>query len=246
MRLSTLHRRTASWAAACALLASAGTAAAQEPQPAQPTDTQPAPPPPPAAPTQPGPPDAIVVPPPEHHHDVRHEYREHEKDQKKNFWEKWEWLEKFKVSGYLQPQMLWQWYDETASPNAGKNGLPAGIGPNSTIATANGLTTNGDYFRMRRDRLKTEFEPSEGSRFVFEIDPFAAGGSVPPTTGGTTGGGSLKGTGTIARQVEAQGIIHWPGGIGVSEFAAGMFKNPVRVGGAPERRRSPVHRAKLG
>ena len=38
------------------------------------------------------------------------------------------------------------------------------------------LTTNGDYFRLRRARLKVELEPNEWSRMVFEIDPTLAGG----------------------------------------------------------------------
>ena len=54
--------------------------------------------------------------------------------------------------------------------------------------------------------------PSDGTRLVFEFDP------TPPS--GTIGSG-----GTIARQVEAQGIAHWSAFV-TTEFAAGIFRLP--------------------
>ena len=130
-----------------------------------------------------------------------------------------------KLSGYLQPQMLWQWFDsDNASPNFSNGSLPPGVGANSVIAKQDtvfntaagnsvpGLTSNGDFFRLRRARFKVELEANEWSRFVFEIDP-------------TLAGGPDNGTGTIARNVEAQGVAHW-GGDWVTTFGMGIFKIP--------------------
>ena len=75
-----------------------------------------------------------------------------------------------------------------------------------------GITTNGDYFRLRRARLKIELAPNEYSRFVMEIDPVLAGGPD-------------NATGTIARNVEAQGVMHWGGDV-VTTFGMGIFKIP--------------------
>jgi hypothetical protein len=147
--------------------------------------------------------------------------RSHEEQEK---W--WGWTKWVHMSGYLQPQLLWQWYDTAnASPN------PAGQDPNAVVAKQDtvfntclttgpcgtatgtpGLTTNGDYFRLRRARLKVELEPNEWSRMVFEIDPIPAGGPD-------------NGTGTIARNVEAQGIAHWGEDV-TTTFGMGIFKIP--------------------
>ncbi len=132
------------------------------------------------------------------------------------------WMRHVRFSGYLQPQGLWQWNNDQASPNLQNGSLPAGIGSNDTIAKQNtaygpgapGLTTNGDFFRLRRSRLKVELEPNEYSRLVMQIDPMAAGG---PTADNATG--------TIARNVEAQGIARWGGGVETT-FGAGIFKIP--------------------
>jgi len=145
----------------------------------------------------------------------RRDHEDHEK------W--WGWTKNVHFSGYSQPQLLWQWYDTAnASPN------PAGQDPNAVVAKQNtvfntsstspgastvpGLTTNGDYFRLRRTRLKTELEPNEWSRMVFEIDPIPAGGPD-------------NGTGTIARNVEAQGIARWCDDV-TTTFGMGIFKIP--------------------
>lgn len=122
------------------------------------------------------------------------------------------WLRMFKLSGYVQAQLLWQWYNTAASPN------PPGVGANDVtaepVAAFNGVstTTNGDYFRLRRARLKTEFMPADFARFVFEIDP-------------TPAGGQTSGLGTIAREIEAEGIARWTDHV-VTEFGAGLFKIP--------------------
>src|ERR1019366_1992879 len=105
----------------------------------------------------------------------RREHEDHEK------W--WGWTRQVHFSGFSQPQLLWQWYDTAnASPN------PAGQNPNAVVAKQDtvfntatgssvpGLTTNGDFFRLRRTRLKIELEPNEWSPMVFEIDPIPAGG----------------------------------------------------------------------
>jgi hypothetical protein len=122
------------------------------------------------------------------------------------------WLRRFHMSGFIQPQILIMSYNAAASPNLVNGALPAGVSANDAIAKSNGTTTNSDYFRLRRARLKTEFMPSEGTRLVFEFDPTPAGGTV-------------GGTGTIARQVEAQGIAKWNEFV-TTEFAAGIFKIP--------------------
>jgi hypothetical protein len=122
------------------------------------------------------------------------------------------WLRRFHVSGFIQPQLLIQSYNTAASPNLINGSLPAGVSANDAIAKSNGTTTNGDFFRLRRARLKTEFAPSEGTRLVFEFDP-------------TPAGGQIGGTGTIARTVEARGIAHWSDFV-TTEFAAGVFKLP--------------------
>jgi hypothetical protein len=123
-----------------------------------------------------------------------------------------EWVSKFHISGFIQPQLLVQSYNTAASPNLIAGALPPGVSPNDAIAKTNGTTTNGTFFRLRRARLKTEFMPTEGTRLVFEFDP-------------TPAGGQIGGTGTIARQVEAQGIAKWSPFV-TTEFAGGIFKLP--------------------
>jgi Phosphate-selective porin O and P len=140
--------------------------------------------------------------------------REHEDHQK---W--WGWTRWVTISGYLQPQLLWQWYDsQSASPNPAGQAINAVTAKQDTaFSTATntsvpGLTTNGDYFRLRRARLKVELMPNEYSRFVMEIDP-------------TLTGGPDNATGTIARNVEAQGIARWSDDV-VTTFGMGIFKIP--------------------
>ncbi len=122
------------------------------------------------------------------------------------------WFNKFKISGFVQPQYFFQSYNGAASPNAGAAGLPAGIGANSVIARADSNTTNANFFRLRRARLKTEFMPTEYARLVFEFDPNLLGGPGP-------------GVGTIARNVEAVGIASWTKDL-KTEFGMGIFKVP--------------------
>jgi Phosphate-selective porin O and P len=126
--------------------------------------------------------------------------------------EKLGWLSKFKIGGFVQPQLVNTWFNAAASPNVGTTGtLPAGIGANDVIAKADSTTTNAFLFRLRRARLKAEFEPTEYARAVFEIDPTLAGGAA--------------GTGTIARNVEAIGIVPWCKSV-KTEFGLGIFKVP--------------------
>jgi hypothetical protein len=134
------------------------------------------------------------------------------------------WTRMVRISGYLQPQALWQWNNVAASSNLVNGQLPAGVGSNDVIIKqptelgtgAPAISTNNDYFRIRRARLKVELEPNESSRFVMEIDPNLAGGVD-------------SATGTIARNVEAQGIAHWAGTSSdgpETVFGAGIFKIP--------------------
>jgi hypothetical protein len=129
------------------------------------------------------------------------------------------WLKKLRVSGYVQGQMLWQWFNSSASPNLVSGSLPTGIGPNDVVAkpdptTGLGVTTNGDYFRVRRARLKTELMPTDFARLVFEIDPTPAGWN-----GGVT---------TILREVEAQGIARWTHDV-QTEVCDRRLRDPLRL-----------------
>src|SRR5580658_185661 len=45
------------------------------------------------------------------------------------------WLRMLKISGYLQPQLLWQWFNASASPNATNGVLPPGVSPDEVIAS---------------------------------------------------------------------------------------------------------------
>jgi hypothetical protein len=121
-----------------------------------------------------------------------------------------QWLRKFHVSGYVQPQFVWNVFNAAASPNADLAGnLPPGVAANDVTARPDGTTTNQTFFRIRRARLKTEFLPTHYARFVFEIDPTPVGWS---------------GINTIVRQVEAVGVARLPGRI--IEFGAGIFRVP--------------------
>jgi hypothetical protein len=194
--------------------------------------TAPAQPQPPVAPAAPlMPPAPAPAPPPsdmEHEREhMRHlgevEFRLHQEEERhrraheeQEGW--WGWTRHVKISGYLQPQLLWQWFDSSASPNpAGQDSNAVTAKPNPVFGNAGTstnapITTNGDYFRLRRARLKVELEPNEYSRFVMEIDPVSAGGPA-------------GGIGTIARNVEAQGIAHWNDDV-VTTFGVGIFKIP--------------------
>ncbi len=122
------------------------------------------------------------------------------------------WLSMIKVSGYLQPQLVWSWFNAAASPNAGSSGLPNGITSNDVTAKSDGTTTNPDFFRLRRARLKLEITPVEYATAVFEIDPNLLGGKDAAT-------------GTVARNVEAIGRVPWSRDVR-TDFGMGMFKVP--------------------
>jgi hypothetical protein len=138
-----------------------------------------------------------------------------EKADKENS-EKLAWLKKFRLTGFVQPQLLWQGFNTAGSPNLVKGVLPPTATTSNVIgktdAYGNNITTNTDYFRMRRARLKTEFMPTDYARIIFEIDP-------------TPTGGPASGWGTAARNVEADGIVRWTDDI-VTDFGAGIFKLP--------------------
>lgn len=117
------------------------------------------------------------------------------------------WTDNLTLSGYVQPQLVVESYNDAASPN------PPGVGPNETTVRSNGTTTNPDFFRLRRDRLKAEYRMSDYGKFVFEIEPLTMN----------------TGTNTIARNIEAVGIAHWmkePGFDLKTDFGAGIFKVP--------------------
>lgn len=120
-----------------------------------------------------------------------------------------------RFEGFVQPQLLVQTYNSAASPNVQPNGsLPAGIGPNDTIAKADGTTTNGTFFRVRRARLRM-FHETDVARFFLQLDAIPAGGVGP-------------GVGTILRNAEATGIARWTRDIR-TEVTAGLFFTPFRA-----------------
>jgi hypothetical protein len=145
----------------------------------------------------------------------RHELREAERDRiPRDEREQLDWLRHFKVTGYVQPQLVWNGYNAAASPNNVNGQIPASASPNDSVATSNGTTTNTDFFRLRNARLRIDFAPTEGSRLTFEIDP------TPPA--GETGVPLV-----IVRTVEAVGIARFGGSLdATTEFAAGVFKVP--------------------
>jgi hypothetical protein len=128
--------------------------------------------------------------------------------------QKLSWLEHVKLSGYVQAQFISQWYNTAASPNLRAGELPPGIDANDTVARADGATTNLTLFRFRRVRPKLELYPSEYAKVVIEIDP-----------GGLVGGAVPNGTGAIARNIYAVGIVPWSKDVR-TEIAMGSFKVP--------------------
>ncbi len=122
------------------------------------------------------------------------------------------WVEWLKPYLLLQPQLVWNFYNAAASPNAQGGLLPPGIGSNDVTATPNGSTTNPDFFRLRRARLRLDFMPTEYARFVLEFEPMPRDPTIP-------------GSGTIARQIEA--IARAPVSTKLAfEVGAGSFEVP--------------------
>ncbi|HEY8079607.1 MAG TPA: hypothetical protein VIF62_36000, partial [Labilithrix sp.] len=117
------------------------------------------------------------------------------------------WLRYLKIGAYVQPQFLLQSYNANASPNQINGRLPDGISSNDVVAKADGTTTNGTMFRLRRTRLRTTFA-TDVVRLYLEIDPFPVGGVGP-------------GVGTILRDAEVTGIARWTQHIR-TEFGAGV------------------------
>jgi hypothetical protein len=91
--------------------------------------------------------------------------------------------------------------------------LPPTATANDVTAKADGTTTNGDLFRIRRARFKAIIAVTDYMKAVFEVDPFPNGGFQG------------AGTGTIARNVEAIGIAKWSNDV-QTEYGVGMFKPP--------------------
>ncbi|HEY1957686.1 MAG TPA: hypothetical protein VGH28_18830 [Polyangiaceae bacterium] len=134
---------------------------------------------------------------------------EHERHESR---EPTKWVEWLKPSLLLQPQLVWNFFNAAASPNAQSGLLPPGIGSNDVTATPSGNTTNPDFFRLRRARLKLDFVPTEYARFVMEIEPVPRDPTIP-------------GSGTIAREIEA--IARVPVSTRTSfEVGAGSFEVP--------------------
>jgi hypothetical protein len=122
-------------------------------------------------------------------------------------------LRHFKVQGYVQFQYILQDVNAAASPNLVNGQLPPGIGPNSVVAKADGTTTNTNLFRLRRTRLRTFYE-TDLLRVFIQVDVFPSGGPSAPQ-------------GTIARNAEAVGKIHWNKDV-LTEVKGGLFEVPFR------------------
>lgn len=122
------------------------------------------------------------------------------------------WVRWLRPSLLLQPQLVWHFYNAAASPNAQNGVLPPGIGGNDVTALPNGNTTNSNFLRLRRARLKLDFVPNEFSRFVLEIEPVPRDPTVP-------------GSGTIAREIEAIARLPLTERFGF-ELGAGSFEVP--------------------
>lgn len=190
------------------LLFTSVASAQAEPPPAPPPPLLPAPTPAPDVVPAPAPATAAAT----DAHIQELEARLAELERKQSDFKLPEWLSMVSISGFVQPQLILNQYNAAASPNAVGGVLPAGIGANDIVAKANGDTTNSNFFRMRRARLKVTFTPSRFARFMVELEPIPAGGSIP-------------GSGTVGRNVEAQAIIPL-GEMGKLTFGAGLFKVP--------------------
>lgn len=120
-----------------------------------------------------------------------------------------------RLEGFIQPQLLVQTFNSAGSPNVQANGrLPEGIDANDTIAKADGTTTNGTFFRVRRARMRTFYE-TDVMRMFLQLDALPAGGVGP-------------GIGTILRNAEATGIVRWSRQVR-TEITAGLFFTPFRA-----------------
>lgn len=122
-------------------------------------------------------------------------------------------LRHLKFQGYVQLQYRFQSVNAAASPNLVNGSLPPGIGSNDVIAKADGTTTNTNLFRLRRTRLRAIYE-TDDVRVFFQID-------LLPT------GGPTAAQGSIARNAEATGIVHWTKDI-ESRLGGGLFEVPFR------------------
>ena len=71
------------------------------------------------------------------------------------------WYDRLRITGFVQPQIVWQSTNAAGSPNLINGALPAGVTSNQVTALASGTTTNPDTFRLRRARLKTELAPTD-------------------------------------------------------------------------------------
>lgn len=118
-----------------------------------------------------------------------------------------------KIGGFVQPQLLVQSTNAAGSPNRIGGALPPGISANDVIAKADGTTTNGTMFRMRRTRLRTTFE-TDDVRFYLQIEALPLSGEAPSVS-------------TILRNAEATAKIHWTGDVS-TEVTAGLFMVPFR------------------
>jgi hypothetical protein len=125
------------------------------------------------------------------------------------------WYDRLRITGFVQPQLVWQSTNAAGSPNLINGALPPGVTANQTTALADGTTTNPDTFRLRRARLKIELAPTDYARLVFEIDP------TPPMAGARSFGGAS----TLLRQVEAEGITRLTDDA-VVVWGAGIFRIP--------------------
>lgn len=119
---------------------------------------------------------------------------------------------KVRVTMLLQPQLAWEIFDASSTPNAGPDGtLPQGVLPNTTLGRGDGSTTNRATFRLRRARLGLTLRTSSPFGAVFEIDPNLADRENPAS-------------GTIARRIELMASTRER--VPRYEVGAGLFPVP--------------------
>jgi hypothetical protein len=123
-------------------------------------------------------------------------------------------LRHLKLQGYVQLQYLVESVNAAASQNLQGGHLPEGIGANSVVAKADGTTTNTNLFRLRRTRLRATYE-TDLVRVFLQLELLPSGGPA-------------SAPGTVARNAEAVGKIHWSKDV-LTEVKGGLFEVPFRA-----------------
>lgn len=120
-------------------------------------------------------------------------------------------LRSFRLTGFVQPQLVVPIYAGAASPNATSGALPEGVSSNDVTALPDGSTTNGTMFRLRRTRLRLAFEKPY-MRAVVQAE-------LVPGLSGTPDGA------TLIRDAEATALARLSRGARL-EVGSGLFMVP--------------------